>query len=438
MPHQVGILRDDFESNTANTHVFESQIPNNEGYCIFWVDGAWSSWKATEFNRTDSKILAELYSHVDIAHTYNPDVISLDNKIYYIGSEGTRHDALNIYLVTKERGANAALHLSIASYRQASISSSSSDSGNVARNMALLGRSLREYEEAIGDGNAKHSLSSFYLELYEQGQWMSQQTGSGFRENNWQVGDTAFDHEHFTMNPDGHFIAASGGRINIPGSRRISGRSENYLALAYLHATRTFKDTISSHPERRVYNWTAWHVAAENWTRFNQEWRMDADEQRPDFPVNPIAILAHEYAHEFRLDSSVNPIIVAQVKDGGKEFTKTIEAAFFLNQDNSSPARRFVQNPPVAAGQTSQPERTDDKKEFLFWVSLFGMIASPITSIATLVFTWISLHRKRSEEILMRLELQKRQLEIEQLRLEIERARLEADKQKPNLVIVSG
>jgi hypothetical protein len=90
--------------------------------------------------------------------------------------------------------------------------------------------------------------------------------------------------------------------------------------------------------------------------------------------------------------------------------------------------------------QVSAPERTDFKHTILFWLSLIGMVVSPISTVVTLLFAWITLHRKRAEELLMRLELEKRRLEIEQLRLDLERARREHEESNaasPKIVLLS-
>lgn len=90
--------------------------------------------------------------------------------------------------------------------------------------------------------------------------------------------------------------------------------------------------------------------------------------------------------------------------------------------------------------QVSAPEREDFQHTILFWLSLIGMVVSPITTMATLLLTWISLHRRRAEALLMRLELEKRRLEIEQLRLELERARKEHEESNaasPKIILLS-
>lgn len=90
--------------------------------------------------------------------------------------------------------------------------------------------------------------------------------------------------------------------------------------------------------------------------------------------------------------------------------------------------------------QVSAPERTDFKHTILFWLSLIGMIVSPISTVITLGFTWITLHRRRAEELLMRLEMEKYRLEIEQLRLDLERARREheeSDAASPRIILLS-
>ncbi len=114
------------------------------------------------------------------------------------------------------------------------------------------------------------------------------------------------------------------------------------------------------------------------------------------------------------------------------------ETSYIFRRDQLSRFGMPVREMLSVSPRLSPPESRDFKKDILFWVSLFGLIVSPITSITTLILTWISLHRRRAEEILMRLELQKRQLEIEQLRIELERARLEVEKQRTGLIIIPG
>jgi hypothetical protein len=96
---------------------------------------------------------------------------------------------------------------------------------------------------------------------------------------------------------------------------------------------------------------------------------------------------------------------------------------------------------PAATVAVSYPEGNDFKHALLFWVSLFGMIVSPITSIATVTFAGISLRRKWAEdELLQRLELDERRLRIEKLRLDLERAqneRAELNAASPKIVLLS-
>jgi hypothetical protein len=87
--------------------------------------------------------------------------------------------------------------------------------------------------------------------------------------------------------------------------------------------------------------------------------------------------------------------------------------------------------------QMAAPEDKNPHTSKLFWISLCGMIVSSFTSITTLVLTWISLHRKKAEGILMKFEIEKRQLEIAQLRIDLEKARREASP-APTLILASG
>jgi len=101
---------------------------------------------------------------------------------------------------------------------------------------------------------------------------------------------------------------------------------------------------------------------------------------------------------------------------------------------------RYLKRLPTIAPQIAPPKPSDFKADLLFWLSLFGIIISPITSVATITFAWISLHRKRAEAILMSLEIQKRELEIEQLRIELERARREYEESNassPKIILLS-
>lgn len=104
--------------------------------------------------------------------------------------------------------------------------------------------------------------------------------------------------------------------------------------------------------------------------------------------------------------------------------------------DYSSLGRFFRSNSPPIQVLWTAPDNYE--KSLIFWMSVFGMIVSPISTILTLVLTWISLHRRRAEGILLRLEVEKQKLEIEKLRLEVERMRLEPTRQTASLLIVPG
>jgi hypothetical protein len=102
--------------------------------------------------------------------------------------------------------------------------------------------------------------------------------------------------------------------------------------------------------------------------------------------------------------------------------------------------RELFRQIPVNLVQVSAPERHDFQHSILFWLSVIGMVVSPISTIATLLFTWITLHRRRAEELLMRLEMEKHRLRIEQLRLELERARREHEESAaaaPRIILLS-
>lgn len=126
-------------------------------------------------------------------------------------------------------------------------------------------------------------------------------------------------------------------------------------------------------------------------------------------------------------------------RDRAFNFSFSTERAQAASLTHNLPGfRKFFERTPTRIDQVTPPEHGDPKKDLLFWIALFGMIVSPITSIATAVLTWIALHRKRAEEILLRLELDKRRLEIRHLQLELKRAEDEYDKSKtvPSKIVI--
>ncbi|HEU0143207.1 MAG TPA: hypothetical protein VFQ47_00335 [Nitrososphaera sp.] len=140
-----------------------------------------------------------------------------------------------------------------------------------------------------------------------------------------------------------------------------------------------------------------------------------------------------------RTPTTISYLLIATTLSDGALATISKENIFLTSRNEFLfPFRKFIRGLPYIIVQVSPPESNGFKKDLLFWVSLFGLIVSPITSITTILFTWISLHRKRAEEILLHLELQKRELEIQQLQIELERSRLEAEKQKSGLIVVTS
>lgn len=141
-----------------------------------------------------------------------------------------------------------------------------------------------------------------------------------------------------------------------------------------------------------------------------------------------LEIAHHEIAHALVLSNDV-PLIVAghghspsSLKPDPRDFWK------------------FLPKPPPATVKVSAPESNDFKQNLLFWVSLFGLIVAPITGIVTAILAWISLHRRRAEALLMRLELERQRLEIEKLRFELERARKEYDESNaasPKIILLN-
>lgn len=100
--------------------------------------------------------------------------------------------------------------------------------------------------------------------------------------------------------------------------------------------------------------------------------------------------------------------------------------------------RKFVGPARSVTVQLSQlDDEGDYKKTLLFWVSLFGLIVSPISTASTIVVAWISVHRGRADELLKDVQIEKMRLEVQQLRLELERARLEAERHQSRIVIAA-
>ncbi len=100
--------------------------------------------------------------------------------------------------------------------------------------------------------------------------------------------------------------------------------------------------------------------------------------------------------------------------------------------------RKLFEREPVKVEPATPLEFTDSQRRVLFWITLFGMIVSPLTSIATATLAWIAFHRKRAEALLLTLELEKRRLEVKHLRLELVRAKEEREKSEtvPSKIVI--
>jgi hypothetical protein len=125
----------------------------------------------------------------------------------------------------------------------------------------------------------------------------------------------------------------------------------------------------------------------------------------------------------------------------GTNFITGGTQVFFADTGNTeigySPIRWISRaNLPIIGVVSTEPDNY--QKHMIFWMSVFGMIVSPISTILTLILTWISLHRRKAEGILLRLEIEKQKLEIEKLRLEVERMRLEPPTPTQSLLILPG
>lgn len=96
---------------------------------------------------------------------------------------------------------------------------------------------------------------------------------------------------------------------------------------------------------------------------------------------------------------------------------------------------RFVAPRLTVTLKLSPSEDGDYKKTLLFWVSLFGLIVSPVSAISTAVVAWISLHRGRADELLKQVQIEKMRLEIEQLRSELTQTRPETEPPPARIVI---
>jgi hypothetical protein len=84
---------------------------------------------------------------------------------------------------------------------------------------------------------------------------------------------------------------------------------------------------------------------------------------------------------------------------------------------------RFFREAPTVIYQSAPEAGSSLRKGVMFWAPLFGLIVSPLVGVGMLLLAWIGLHRKRAEEALLYLQLQKCQLEIDKLKKELETAR---------------
>jgi hypothetical protein len=99
---------------------------------------------------------------------------------------------------------------------------------------------------------------------------------------------------------------------------------------------------------------------------------------------------------------------------------------------------KFVEPSRSISVQLSQPEGGDYRRALLFWVSLFGLVVSPISAASTAVVAWVSIHRGRADALLKELQIEKMRLEMEKLRVELEQARLEVERHRSPILISAG
>jgi hypothetical protein len=105
-----------------------------------------------------------------------------------------------------------------------------------------------------------------------------------------------------------------------------------------------------------------------------------------------------------------------------------LSAGGFRESRLSSPFAPYVTTTRVSPRVDSMP----------LWVSLFGLIVSPISAASTAVVAWISVHRGRADALLKKMQIEKMGLEMEKLRIELEQARLEAVQHQSRIVIAAG
>lgn len=131
-----------------------------------------------------------------------------------------------------------------------------------------------------------------------------------------------------------------------------------------------------------------------------------------------------------------NPATLLQYTQ--QEFKKLGEAYKFTSfgSDDFPNFRKFVEPPLNVVVRLSSPESSDLKNELFFWISLFGLIISPINTIFTIIIALISLNRNKADALLKQAQIEKMRLEIEQLRMEMDRAQQVIE--KSGIIIVSG
>ncbi len=100
--------------------------------------------------------------------------------------------------------------------------------------------------------------------------------------------------------------------------------------------------------------------------------------------------------------------------------------------------RRFFEPTRTVSVQLSQSEGDGPMKALLFWVSLFNLMVSLVSTASTAVVAWISVHRGRADALLKQMQIEKMRLEMEHLRLELERVRLEAESVQPRIILAAG
>jgi hypothetical protein len=156
-----------------------------------------------------------------------------------------------------------------------------------------------------------------------------------------------------------------------------------------------------------IYGW-----AADKYRPGPKVWIFDLERVSSSF-ANP-SILAHEVGHSL----------------GSIRFVSTTITPHYSAEllPDLPPLWRLFSQAPTFYFQAAPEEGSSPLKWVMSWAPIFGMIVSPLVGIGSLVLAWIGLHRKRAEEALLYLQIQKCQLEIEKLKRELEASRLEEAK----------